>query len=429
MNTNGNGTGNGHYCPLDLVENFLRRFIIYPSEHALTAHALWIGHTHFMKLWETTPRLAFMSPLPESGKTRALEVTSLFVPNPKLAFSASAASLVRVIANGHNGHDKEKGDGIPTILYDEIDNVFSKAEEGISELRAALNAGYRRTGMAMRCINRGEGVVEFKAYSALAVAGLKTLPDALATRSIFIHMRRRAPDEAKESYREKYQKAEAKPIMEALTEWAIENEANISDEPDMPAEITDRAADIWEPLFAVADAAGGDWPERARAAAIYLTGAAKDDNVKAGSDIELLIDIKAAFVLADRLHAEELVRRLCNREESPWMDMGKGKPITAAILRERLKPYGIKSKQVKVSGTNGRGYRLEDFHDAWKRYADPVCPGSVTTVTTVTELSNKDKKVTPVTPVTPGTEDEDNPEPGAFEPDFDENVVRLKSCR
>ena len=47
---NGNGAGNGHYCPLDLVENFLRRFIIYPSEHALVAHILWIAHTHLMEL-------------------------------------------------------------------------------------------------------------------------------------------------------------------------------------------------------------------------------------------------------------------------------------------------------------------------------------------------------------------------------------------
>jgi hypothetical protein len=64
------------YCPLDLVENYLRRFVIYPSEHALAAHVLWIAHTHLMDHWESTPRLAFMSPEPESGKTRALEVTS-----------------------------------------------------------------------------------------------------------------------------------------------------------------------------------------------------------------------------------------------------------------------------------------------------------------------------------------------------------------
>jgi hypothetical protein len=85
------------YCPLDLVENYLRRFVVYPSEHALVAHALWIAHTHLIGCFDTTPRLAFMPAEKESGKTRVLEVTELFVPNPRLSFSMSAAALVRIM--------------------------------------------------------------------------------------------------------------------------------------------------------------------------------------------------------------------------------------------------------------------------------------------------------------------------------------------
>jgi len=121
-----------------------------------------------MDCWESTPRLAFMSPEPESGKTRALEVTSLFVPNPRLSFNMSAAALVRIIAKGH-----ETG-AVPTILYDEIDNLFSKSEEGISDLRGALNSGYRRNAVSTRCVNKGEGIADFVCYAPLALAGLKT---------------------------------------------------------------------------------------------------------------------------------------------------------------------------------------------------------------------------------------------------------------
>ena len=32
------------------VENFLRRFVAYPSEHALVAHVLWIAHAHLMDI-------------------------------------------------------------------------------------------------------------------------------------------------------------------------------------------------------------------------------------------------------------------------------------------------------------------------------------------------------------------------------------------
>src|SRR5262245_1330996 len=73
------------------VYNFLGRFVAYPSPHAQVAHALWVAHTHLMEAWETTPRLAFLSPEPQSGKTRALEITALLVPRPVTSFNASPA--------------------------------------------------------------------------------------------------------------------------------------------------------------------------------------------------------------------------------------------------------------------------------------------------------------------------------------------------
>ena len=88
------------YSPLDLVENYLGRFVAYPSEHALTAHVLWIAHAHMIECFDTTPRLAFMSAEKESGKTRALEVTALLVPDPILSISASPAVIVRLVSAG-----------------------------------------------------------------------------------------------------------------------------------------------------------------------------------------------------------------------------------------------------------------------------------------------------------------------------------------
>src|SRR4029077_12131528 len=76
---------------------FLRRFISYPSEHALTTHALWCVHAHLMDSWDTTPRLAFLSAEPSSGKTRALEITELLVPNPTVAVNVTPAYLFRKV--------------------------------------------------------------------------------------------------------------------------------------------------------------------------------------------------------------------------------------------------------------------------------------------------------------------------------------------
>jgi len=63
--------------------------------HAQIAHALWIVHAHLMDKWDSTPRLAFLSPEPGSGKTRALEITELLVPGAVAAINVSPAYLLR----------------------------------------------------------------------------------------------------------------------------------------------------------------------------------------------------------------------------------------------------------------------------------------------------------------------------------------------
>lgn len=77
--------------PIDLVHAFIGRFVSYPSCEAQTAHALWIGHTDLMQHWDSPPRLAFLSPEPGSGKSRALEVTALLVPRPVETVNATPA--------------------------------------------------------------------------------------------------------------------------------------------------------------------------------------------------------------------------------------------------------------------------------------------------------------------------------------------------
>jgi hypothetical protein len=112
------------------IETYLRRFVAYPSEHACVAHVLWIAHAHRMDLWESTPRLAFLSPEPGSGKSRALEVTEPLVPMPVHAVNTTPAYLFRKVA---------APEGLPTLLYDEIDTVFGpKAKDNEDGLRGFL---------------------------------------------------------------------------------------------------------------------------------------------------------------------------------------------------------------------------------------------------------------------------------------------------
>jgi hypothetical protein len=54
-------------------------------------------------------------------------------------------------------------------------------------------------------------------------------------------------------------------------------------------------------------------------------------------------------------------------EESPWGDL-RGKPLNTTGLAKRLKPFEIKPRQIRVAASTSKGYKKEDFLDAWKRY-------------------------------------------------------------
>jgi hypothetical protein len=110
----------------DNVKTFLSTFVVYPSQSALIAHVLWILHTYFMESWESTPRIAFLSPEPASGKSRALEVTEPLVPRPVHAVNASPAYLFRKVSDE---------DGAPTILFDEIDTIFGPKAKDNEDIR------------------------------------------------------------------------------------------------------------------------------------------------------------------------------------------------------------------------------------------------------------------------------------------------------
>ena len=357
---------------LDGVFVFLKRFVAYPSEHAHIAHVLWIAHTHLMSAWESTPRLAFLSPEPASGKTRSMEVSELLVPDPVAAVNVTPAYLFRKCGSE---------DGPPTILFDEIDSVFGPKARENEELRALLNSGHRRGATAGRCVVRGTIVEteEISSYAAVALAGLGWLPDTILSRSVIIRMRRRAPEEKIEAFRRRVYAPVGEALRRRLAGWA----ATILDEataarPDMPAGVEDRNADVWEPLLAVADIAGGDWPNRARHAALGLVAIARE--IEPSLNIRLLADLRTVFGNEEALATKTILAKLSELEDAPWSDL-KGKPISDSQLARRLRNYGVKSKNVRIGSNVLKGYERADLHDVWRRYVPPLAEEPATAAT------------------------------------------------
>lgn len=345
---------------LDAVHGFLGRFVAYPSEPAHIAHTLWVAHAHLMDVWESTPRLAFLSPEPGSGKTRALEITETLVPRPVQSVNATPAYLFRKVSDP---------DGPPVILYDEIDTLFGPRAKDNEEVRGIINAGHRRGATAGRCVVRGKNIEteELPAYCAVALAGLGNLPDTILSRSVVIKMRRRSPAEHVEPYR-RFHAAEGNQLRDRLAAWADEVRKRVPNRPDIPAGVEDRSADVWEPLLAVADAAGGRWPERARKSAVSLVSLAKADTPSLG--VRLLADLRQIFGERDVMSTASIIEALNNLDEAPWADL-RGAPLDAKHLANLLRAYGITPKQVRIGNSTLKGYTRKDLWDAWSRYLPP----------------------------------------------------------
>lgn len=357
---------------LDDVETFLARFVVYPAEAARVAHVLWIAHTWFMDRWDSTPRIAFLSPEPGSGKSRALEVSEPLVPRPVHAVNATPAALFRKVS---------AEEGAPTILYDEADTVFGPKAKDNEDVRGMLNAGHRKGATALRCVVKGKSVEveELPAYCAVALAGLDDLPDTIMTRSVVVRMRRRAPGEKVEPWRLRLNGPEAAELGDRLRAWAAENQYRV-EWPTMPGGVEDRNADVWEALLSVADLAGGQWPERARVAAVTLVTASADRTGSLG--VMLLRDLRAVFDGAERLPTDVILERLTSLDESPWGDL-RGKPLDARGLARRLAKYAngdspIRPVQYRDGERVVRGYLAADLADPWSRYlpTDTTAPHS-----------------------------------------------------
>jgi len=340
------------------IATFLRRYVVL-TEHQQRALSLWIAHAYAIDAADCTPYIILRSAEKRSGKTLLLEVLSLLVPRAWLTGRVTPAVLVRKISGVS-----------PTLLFDETDAVFGGNKEFSEALRGVLNSGYRREGAYSICVpERGEWVYkDFPVFGPKALAGIGNLPDTVQDRGIAIDMRRKLKTEETERFRRRKVVQDATTLAEKLAAWADEAIPILEvTEPGIPEKLNDRAADVWEPLLAIADMAGGEWPTWARQSAIALSGSSGQEDESLG--VTLLKDIQSVFKdkKVDRLFSVDLATELGKIEESPWGDL-RGKPLNTTGLAKRLKPFEIKPRQIRVAASTSKGYKKEDFLDAWKRY-------------------------------------------------------------
>ena len=358
---------------LSNVAQAIRKHVGMSSASA-DATALWVVHAHAIDAADISPVLAIISPTPECGKTTTLTVISLAVTRPLMAANLTAAAVFRAVEKWQ-----------PTLIIDEADTFLRDNDE----LRGVLNSGHNKeSAYVVRTVGDDHEPKRFRTWGAKAVALIGKLPATLSSRSIAIELRRLGANESVTPIRGN--RDYILHLARLAARWAADHVEELrTAEPDMPAALRGRRADNWRALLAIADAAGGDWPGRARRAAVELSGGPREET----AGVEVLEDIRAIFddKQATGLSSAEIVEALSKMEDRPWPEWSQGKPITTRQLAKLLEPFKIRPATIRLSITGkptAKGYTLADFADAFARYIPEIPPFRSVTPSQPPEISH-----------------------------------------
>jgi Protein of unknown function (DUF3631) len=342
------------------------RYVVFPSPQAADAVTLWTAASHAQPAWEHAPRLAVVSPLKRCGKSRLLDVVAETCHAPLITINATIAAVVRSI-----------GADPPTLLVDEADTLWGtrKQADANEDLRGLLNAGHQRNRPMLRWDVTSRTAERLDTFAMALLAAIGELPDTIMDRAVVVRMRRRAAGEQVDPYRTRRDAPPLHDLRDQLATWARAHLRDLQHAaPAMPLE--DRAADTWEPLIAIADLAGSDWPARARDAAATMTQAEAQQEEDTAASVRLLADLRQVFQAAEveALYTSTILEALHQLEDAPWADW-YGHPLTTRDLAKLLRPYQVESKNIREHGTGAprKGYARTDLHDAWARYV-PLHP-------------------------------------------------------
>lgn len=347
---------------LNDIAGAMVRHMILPPGAAVTL-SLWCAHTWVYERFEHTPRLAIRSPTKRCGKSTLLEVIEALAHRPMQSGSISASGAFRIV----------EALAPLTLLLDETDTFLGDNEE----LRGVLNSGFQRSGSVVRVmeIDKAHQPVAFATFAPVAFAGIGKLPDTLEDRSVPIVLQRKGAGETVTRLRSGGSRAHLAELAQRLARWAKDQAGRLGHDPAMPDALNDRQQDICVPLLAIADQAGGDWPERARRALLDLfnrqreEGATMEDGALLLGDIRTIMSSDGASVIPSR----ELAEKLVAMEERPWPEWKNGKPITAAQLAKALAPFKVRPSNLRRGQEVMKAYREDMFEDAWARYLPAAC--------------------------------------------------------
>jgi len=351
---------------LDQVLATIKMFVVCGDDAAVLA-TLWIAFTWFIDYSEVAPIAIITSPRPRCGKTTLLGLIAKLSRRPLLASNLTGAAIFQAVDAFQ-----------PTLLIDETDSFLKKD----GSIRGVINSGHTRaTGFILRAGKKDGIPKKFSTYCAKLLCGIGKQAETIMDRAVVIKLRRKLKEEKVQRLRQA-EREHFTALARKLARLAADHGSAIrSARPQIPDELNDRAQDNWEPLLAIAELAGEEWAQMARDAAVP----APEDEEESDISVMLLADIRRVFAQVrteiiggrpvKRIQTEQLLKALAADDSRPWATINHGSHMTSLQLAEHLKPFGIRSANDKWPGGKvPKGYRLEKFDDAFRRYLPAVAP-------------------------------------------------------
>ena len=337
---------------LNEISCLIKRFIVCEREVVIAA-TLWTAMTWFMDVIHVAPIAVITAPEKRCGKSQLLHLMSLMVCRPIPASNITPSALFRSIDQWQ-----------PTLLIDEAD-TFMKDNE---ELRGIINAGHTRmTAYVIRSVGKDFITKRFSVWSAKAIAGIGKPTDTILDRGIVLELRRKLAHETVDRLRH-VDPAVFQNITAKLAIFSQDYSDPVREaRPNLPDTLNDRAQDNWEPLLAIASVAGNNWIKLAYNAASKISG---DIEQSVSIGVELLADIETVIstIQSNHISTADLLAGLCKDTEKPWATYNRGLQMTPRQLATRLREFRIVSYTIRLPGGTLKGYKFENFADAFARY-------------------------------------------------------------
>jgi Protein of unknown function (DUF3631) len=351
------------FTPADLVERIVARYVWMPP-HLMVIFRLCICLAHVYRRFRITPRVAFVSEEPDSGKSTALDVARplVFRPNPEAL--GSAAAIIDFL---------DEGPG--TVLLDELDQVDADARKHLLKL---WNLGHKRgTTISLKIGRRRK---EYSIYAPMFAAGLGSfLAAAQTSRAFIIDMRPYTEETKPEREFDEEDLGDFDKVYTYLHHWAAK--VKLNPKPAMPAGRLRRAVDNVKGILAIADSCGEEWGRRAREAVTILLEKEKAEQPKT-------LILLHTLLIIDMLELDPIPSQTVNKEllrldlpEARW-NRYRGPsggdyahPLRLDEQAALMRSSEVTSKLIKPPGKKPfHGYRREWIVEALARKRGTPAP-------------------------------------------------------